>query len=150
MGITKSSPEDLGVVLDLLAVASLPREGVAEHFKHFLVARADRVVVGAVGMERYGPSALLRSLVVAPSHRGRGLGRALTERLLQEARKQGVRRVFLLTETAADFFPKFGFRQIPREEADAEVRSSVEFSTACCESAACMRLDLRAAARPDN
>ena len=73
--ITKASPEDLGVVLDLLAGASLPKEGVAEHFQHFLVARAEGSVVGAVGMEPYGESALLRSLVVAPARRGCGLGR---------------------------------------------------------------------------
>lgn len=140
--ITKASPEDLDAVSALLADAALPREGVAEHFGHFLVARADGKVVGAVGMERYGSSALLRSLVVVPPHRGRGLGRALTERLLQEARAQGVRRAFLLTETAAKFFAKFGFSQVEREEADAGVRSSVEFRTACPQSALCMRLDL--------
>lgn len=140
--ITKASPEGLDAVSALLADAALPREGVAEHFGHFLVARADGKVVGAVGMERYGSSAMLRSLVVAPPHRDRGLGRALTERILQEARAQGVRRAFLLTETAAKFFPKFGFSQVEREEADAGVRSSVEFRTACCQSAVCMRLDL--------
>ena len=140
--ITNSRPEDLNAVLGLLADASLPREGVAEHFQHFLVARADGSVVGAVGMEPYGLSVLLRSLVVAPSHRGRGLGRTLTERLLQEARKQRAQRVFLLTDTAEEFFRKFGFKPIARDEADAAVQESVEFRTACCESTACMRLDL--------
>lgn len=140
--ITKASPEDLNAVLALLADASLPVDEVAEHFQHFLVARADGRVVGSVGMEHYGPSTLLRSLVVAPSHRNRRLGGALTERILQEARGQGVKRVFLLTETAPQFFPKFGFRRIAREEADAEVKESVEFRTACCQSAVCMRLDL--------
>lgn len=55
---------------------------------------------------------------------------------------RGVKRVFLLTDTAAEFFPEFGFRRIPREEADAEVKRSLEFHTACCQSAICMRLDL--------
>jgi amino-acid N-acetyltransferase len=140
--IARAKPEDLSAVLALLADAALPREGVAEHFESFLVARVESEVVGAVGMERYGQSALLRSLVVAPSCRNRGLGRALTERLLYEARAKGVKRVFLLTETASEFFPKSGFKRIAREEADAEVKGSVEFKTACCQSAACMRLDL--------
>ncbi|MFQ5899751.1 MAG: arsenic resistance N-acetyltransferase ArsN2 [Candidatus Methylomirabilia bacterium] len=139
--LIKANPEDLNSVLALLADASLPREGVAEHFQHFLVARAKGRVVGAVGMEPYGPSVLLRSLVVAPEHRGRGLGRALTERLLQEAWGRDVKQVFLLTETAPEFFAKFGFRRIAREEADAEVGGSVEFKTACCQSTVCMRLD---------
>lgn len=142
IAITKAKPDELNAVLTLLADASLPPDGVAEHFEHFLVARAEDRVVGAVGMEHYGQSALLRSLAVAAEYQGQGLGRALTERLLQEARGRGVKRVFLLTETAADFFPRFGFKRIAREEADAEVQRSVEFRTACCQSAACMRLDL--------
>ena len=115
---------------------------MAEHFHYFLVARADGRMVGSVGMEPYGPSVLLRSLVVAPSYRSRGLGRSLTERLLEETRKQGVQRVFLLTDTADKFFLKFGFGRIAREKADVAIQESVEFRTACCESTACMRLDL--------
>jgi amino-acid N-acetyltransferase len=140
--ISRADPEDLGAVLTLLTKAFLPREGVAEHFRHFLVARANGGVVGSLGMERYGPSALLRSLAVAPEYRGQGLGRALTERLLEEAREQGVKRVFLLTETAAGYFPRFAFKPIASEDADVEVQRSVEFRTACCRSAICMRLDL--------
>lgn len=140
--ITRANPQDLDAVLALLAEAALPREGVAEHFRHFLAARENGRVVGAVGMERYGQSALLRSLAVALQYRGRGLGRALTERVLQEMKDNGVKRVFLLTTTAPDFFPKFGFRRIPREGADTKVKDSVEFRAACCRSAVCMSLDL--------
>lgn len=142
MEIASAHPEDLEAVLALLVDASLPTEGVAEHFPHFLVARAEGRVVGAVGMERYVPSVLLRSLVVDPLYRGRGLGRALVERLLRRAREAGAERVFLLTDEALDFFSRLGFRPILRDEADADVKSSVEFQTACCQSAVCMRLDL--------
>jgi len=141
-GIVKAQPDDLTAVLALLAEASLPREGVAEHFAHFLVARAGSEVVGSVGMEPYGSSALLRSLVVAEEYRKRGLGRALAERLLREAGARGVKRVFLLTETASDFFAALGFRRIGRDQADPAVQGSVEFGPVCCQSAVCMRLDL--------
>lgn len=140
--IAPARPEELDRVLALLAAASLPADGVREHFGEFLVARARGQVVGAVGMERYNESVLLRSLVVAPDHRGRGLGRSLTEALLDQARARGAERVFLLTETAADFFPLFGFARIAREEADAGVRRSPEFRTACPQAAVCMRRDL--------
>ncbi len=133
---------DVQRVLELLAQAALPREGVTEHFAEFLVARAGGDVVGAIGMEPYGESILLRSLVVAPAHRGRGLGRALTEGLLDAARARQAKRVFLLTETAAEFFLLFGFRRIARDEADPAVRGSEEFRTCCPQSAVCMRLDL--------
>jgi amino-acid N-acetyltransferase len=140
--IRNGKPEDLNAVLTLLAAVSLPGEGVLEHFQHFLVAHEDGKLIGAIGMEPYGLSALLRSLAVAPEYQGQGLGRALVERLLHQAREQGVKQIFLLTETALEFFPKFGFTCIAREETDAAVQQSVEFRTACCQSAGCMRLPL--------
>ena len=54
----------------------------------------------------------------------------------------GVTRVFLLTTTAATFFPRFGFREVARADVDAAVRDSVEFTTACPASAVAMRADL--------
>jgi transglutaminase-like putative cysteine protease len=84
---------------------------------------------------------------VDPSHRGEGLGIALTRRLLEDAQRAGLRRVFLLTETAQAFFPRFGFRPVARDDADPAVRGSVEFASACPASAQCMALDL-AAIRP--
>jgi amino-acid N-acetyltransferase len=98
--------------------------------------------VGVVGLEYYGASALLRSLAVAPEARGRGLARALTAQALAAAREQGITQIFLLTETAAAFFPQFGFTRIAREETDAAVQDSVEFRLARCHSAVCMRCTL--------
>ena len=140
--VVPARPDDLDAVLGLLEQAKLPREGVAEHFQDFLVAWAGGRLVGAVGLERYGQSVLVRSLVVSPSERGRGVGQSLTERILERARAGEARRAFLLTETAADFFPLFGFVRIPRDEADPALRSSVEFATACPQTAVCMRREL--------
>jgi amino-acid N-acetyltransferase len=140
--VAAAEPRDLEAVLGLLEAATLPRDGVAEHFGEFLVARGPGEVVGCVGLERYGPAGLLRSLAVAPPHRGQGLGRLLAQRMVEAARRRGVARLFLLTETAPDFFPQFGFVRIERADADPAVQTSVEFRTACCQSAVCMRLDL--------
>jgi N-acetylglutamate synthase-like GNAT family acetyltransferase len=90
--ITPARPGDLDGVLALLEAATLPRDGVAQHFGDFLVARAGGVLVGAAGLERHGDSVLLRSLVVSPAERGRGLGRELAERVLERARALGARR----------------------------------------------------------
>jgi amino-acid N-acetyltransferase len=140
--IAEARPDELETVLALLTEASLPREGVAEHFHDFLVAREGGQVTGAVGMELYGESVLLRSLVVAPARRGEGLGRALAERLLDQARWRGGRQIFLLTETAPNFFARLGFRRIARDEADAAVQVSPEFRTCCPQSAVCMRREI--------
>ncbi len=57
----------------------------------------------------------IRSLMVIPTHHGRGLGRALIECCLAEARTLGMRQVFVLTDRP-EFFRRFGFREFPREK----------------------------------
>jgi len=108
----------------------------------FVLAWDGSRLAGSVGFEPYGADGLLRSLAVHPDYRGRGLGATVTRHALREARRRRLRRLFLLTETAADYFPRFGFRVIPREQAPAAVRASVEFTSACPVSAVCMERSL--------
>src|SRR6266567_3236122 len=46
--------------------------------------------------------------------------------------------VYLLTETAGQFFPKFGFTAITRAQVESAVLESPEFTTACPKSAMVM------------
>ncbi len=126
-----ATPRDLPVLHELLETVNLPQDGFSEHVDRTLVARADDEIVGSATLEVYGHSALLRSLAVAPSAQGQGLGRKLTHDILDLAQQWQIQRVYLLTETAADFFPKFGFSVITREEVDPAVKQSVEFRGAC-------------------
>jgi amino-acid N-acetyltransferase len=136
--ISAAAPPDLPAVLDLLERSQLPSAGLADHVASTLVARDGVRIVGTVALELYGQAALLRSVAVAAERRGRGLGQALTRAALELARQRGVRTVYLLTETAAAFFPRFGFRPIPRPEVDPAVLGSAEFTTACSVSALVM------------
>jgi len=136
--ITPASPADLPAILGLLAASKLPRAGIEDHVASTLVARADSNVVGSAALELYGSAALLRSVAVATRLRGRGLGAALTVAALDLARRSGVRTVYLLTETAGRFFPKFGFAAITRAQVDPVVLESPEFTTACPKSALVM------------
>ena len=53
----------------------------------------------------------IRTVAVDPTHRGRKIGHAIVDRLLEQARDVGVARVFCLTfETR--FFSSFGFTEI--------------------------------------
>jgi len=59
------------------------------------------------------PAVQLGSVGVLPPYRGRGLARALMERVM--AACKGYPLVFLFAnEDAAGFYPRFGFRQIPQ------------------------------------
>ena len=94
--------------------------------------------MGCAGLERYGAAGLLRSVAVDPGARGLGIGARLTAYVLDTATRAGIRRVYLLTETAPDFFVRFGFRRIGREEVDPAVRQSAEFAELCPVSAQAM------------
>lgn len=141
--ITAAEPADLPAVLDLLARSRLPGDGLADHVGTLLVARAGGQLVGSAALELYGSSALLRSVAVDEHRRGTGLGQRLTRAALDLARARGVRTIYLLTETAGEFFPRFGFQVVQRDTVDPNVRQSAEFTTLCPASAVAMAADLR-------
>ena len=141
-----AEPADLAGVLSLLERSDLPTAGVAKEFAHFLVAESDGELVGVAGLELYDGSALLRSVAVEERWRKTGVGRAMVERALDLARERGIEDIYLLTTTAEDYFPKFGFTCMCRDDVSGGVRSSVEFQTACPASATVMRKTLRGGA----
>jgi len=147
-GIRPAREDDLAAMESLLSRLSLPVAGVAEHRDRFLVLEEGGRIEGTVGLEVYGPRALLRSLGVSSDLRGRGYGKRLCRAALGLAAELKVREVVLLTETAAPFFRSHGFEEISRDQVDASVRSSVEFRSCCPASATCMRLILSNPAAP--
>jgi amino-acid N-acetyltransferase len=136
--------QELTAVVALLTHSRLPEAGLTEHVDSLLVAREGDRVVGCAALEVYGEQALLRSVAVDESMRGRGLGRDLTRAALELAEGRGVLTVYLLTETAAGFFPRFGFAVVDRASVSGAVTSSAEFTTACPSTATVMALDLSA------
>lgn len=126
-------------VSELLTSAGLPLDGLSERLDHFLVAEDDGHVVAAAGLERYGDSVLLRSVVVDPAHRGTGLGARLSEAALVMALELGAHHAYLLTASAEAFFRRHGFEVVDRKDVPAGMRDSVEFAVACPASAVVMR-----------
>ena len=142
--IRPAARRDLPGVQSLLRAAELPLDGLEEQFADaYAVAVAGDEIVGAEGMEVYGRSGLLRSAVVHPAWRGRGVGDALTRDRIAWAQRAGLERIFLLTTTAESYFPRFGFRPLDRAEAPREIRESREFAAACPASAAFMMLSVQ-------
>ncbi len=133
---------DLSNILELLTRSMLPVDGLADHLATTLVARAHGRIVGCAAVEIYGTAGLLRSVAVDPARRGEGLGHRLTEAALELARARGVRNLYLLTTTAGDFFPRFGFQRIDRTEMDPALERSAELRGACPASALAMRAAL--------
>ncbi len=122
---------DLPALFALLEKSGLPQEGLSDHVSTTLVAREDQAIVGSAALEIYGTTALLRSVAVADHLQGQGVGQQLTHAALNLARQLDVTKVYLLTETAAGFFPRFGFRPLPRSEVSQAIQTSLEWTTAC-------------------
>jgi len=139
--IRPATPGDLAHVQALLEAAQLPTDGLEEQFgEAYAIAECDSATIGAEGIEIYGAAGLLRSAVVDPAWRGRGVGEALTHDRLRWAASRGLREVWLLTTTAADYFPRFGFERADRAAAPEPMQRSREFAEACPASAVAMRL----------
>jgi len=132
-----SQRPSLAAAIALLESARLPTGDLtAAHVEHFFFAGPADAPTGLVGLEIFGDVALVRSLVVAPMHRGSGEGAALLRHAEDHARGRGVREVYLLTTTAEQFFAKHGYRQAPRDSAPAPIRSTREFADICPASSA--------------
>jgi amino-acid N-acetyltransferase len=130
----------------LLGAARLPADDLtAAHFAHFFGCGTADAPRGVVGLELHGTDALLRSLAVEPAIQGRGCGTALVARAEQHARRQGVRRLYLLTTGAADFFARLGYKRTERQEAPGAIRLTGEFSMLCPASSVLMMKEIEMA-----
>jgi amino-acid N-acetyltransferase len=148
MKIRKAINRDLDAVEDLLSMNDLPLDGVEENFSGFIVAEEGGRVIGAVGLEKFGSIALLRSAVVSEERRGGGVGRRLVEHILERAGSDGIEELFLLTTTAEDYFPRFGFTRTSRSAVPPAVKASAEFRGACPDTALVMTRRIAKQAAP--
>ena len=124
---------------DLLAAANLPTSDLTDQqLTTFFYCGPAAAPTALIGLEIYATEALLRSLVVDPSHRSTGLGSALVERAEAYATTQGVETLYLLTTTAESFFARLGYHRIDRAVAPAAIRSTREFAGLCPASSAFM------------
>lgn len=131
----------------LVLANKLPTDGARAHLNTYLLAVANGEVVGSAGAEVYGQIALLRSVAVAPGLHKQGIGKLLLDRLLLEAGRRDIGRLYLLTVTAAEYFAQFGFKRGKIEDAPAALNASAELQGTCPACAAFMPLTLQATPR---
>jgi amino-acid N-acetyltransferase len=138
---------DLPSIGLLLSLVDLTVAGVDQHLEHFLVVEDGGKIVACAGLETYGSHAFLRSVAVHPHYRKRGLATSLVTRLVDQARQDRLRAVYLLTTSAEAYFRRLGFATIPREDVDPRVKQSAEFGEGVCATARAMVLPLQAIAK---
>jgi amino-acid N-acetyltransferase len=140
--VDPASAEDLVAIRALLERSGLPTSDLASARPEFAVIRENGRVIAAGALQRFGSSALLRSVVVAPERRRSGLGQAMVTELEHIACAARISQLVLLTQTAADFFARQGYRVIERGTAPQDMQGSEEFRLLCPSSATCMAKSL--------
>ena len=128
---------------DALVVASgLPLDDLDQCRDTQFVLRDGAAIIATAALEIRGEDAILRSVAVDPTRRGERLGERIVAHAIDHARSADVRALYLLTETAAEFFPRFGFVRELRDAAPPAVQSSMEYCSVCGSDAVAMVLEL--------
>jgi N-acetylglutamate synthase-like GNAT family acetyltransferase len=100
---------DLERVRAMLARAGMTTDGIDWPAACYIVAYLGDEAVGVIGVESKLDAALLRSLYVNESMRGRGIGAALVTAARKAAHTRGARHLYLFTRDAGEFFERLAF-----------------------------------------
>ena len=127
----RERPPQSGVVA-LLEAEGLPVSDLtASHLEHFFFTGSYGAPNAIIGLELYGPDALVRSLVVGSAARTQGVGTALVLHAEEYAAAHQVRTLYLLTNTAERYFEHRGYRRIDRIAAPPAIQFTGEFASLC-------------------
>lgn len=138
-----NAPEYLEAFTGQLKTAGLPYEDLSSE-EHVLIGYyEDGKLIGTGGIEIYENYGLIRSVSITAAHRGKKLGSKIAYHLIDKANEKNLTGLYLLTETAKDFFLKIGFEVIDRNKVVKPVHASSEFSHVCPVTATCMYLHLK-------
>jgi amino-acid N-acetyltransferase len=134
---------DIPKISELLSANSLPFGDIDNHITNFLVVEEQDQLIGVVGLETIGNTALLRSLAVVRAERSKGIGLALIDRIKSYSLLNKIGELYLLTTTAEEYFEKRGFKKIDRDAIPEGIRNTKEFRSICPSTAVCMMQEIR-------
>lgn len=123
----------------LLQSFGLPTEDLRDEQVSLWCHCEGRQLNSMAGLEVYGEVALLRSLAVRPDLQGAGEASSCLKTIETEAKAQGVRELYLLTNSAEAFFAKRGFAVVARDVVPDVIKATSQFSSLCPDSATVMK-----------
>ena len=141
--IQAAAPSDFKAISELLLMHKLPIEDINQELAHFFIVKQQGLPVGVIGMEQYGEYGLLRSMATDPAHRNNGIASSLVTELFNYGKRLGLKEMYLLTETAENYFTKKGFQKINRDQVPATIKQSAEFSHLCPTTAVVMKKEIQ-------
>ncbi len=142
MDTRRATEQDLERLRVLLGESGLPALPSNVPLSNVIVALDGGETVGSITLEVRARSGLLRSAVVSPDRRRKGIGASLVQSIIARAHELGLRDLYLLADDASEFFAAVGFSPIDGAEVPTEIRSMREYKEECTESTLVMRRPL--------
>lgn len=111
-------------------ILPINEDAIAEAIDSYWIYEIDGMPAGLACLKRFGTDAELAQFATLPRYRGKGRARELAAYLAEQARAQGMRRVFALSIDARmwAFFRALGFEEVERAELPDDWRRGYDFS----------------------
>lgn len=119
--VLRATPADHAGVVAVLEACGLSSYGILAPGTLYWVCRAESGLVGTCGIEAGDGCALLRSVGVKESWRGKGVAERLIRSALLEATRLGLRDVYLFSKDTSGYFERLGWREVPVAQAAARL-----------------------------
>ena len=100
----------------------------------FFLGIINENIVGCISLIEYDGIAEIRSFIVLPEFRGRGIGKALLDACILEAKKHDYDKIYALThESVFGFFEKNGFVkvEVPEQKLEKDCAKCPLFGNGC-------------------
>ncbi|QZA80136.1 GNAT family N-acetyltransferase [Deefgea piscis] len=123
---------NLAEITQLLASCNLKSGDIsADNPPFFYGIQYSNELIALIGLEFFDKVGLLRSLAVATDFRDKGLASSLVLYAEDLARQQGVKTLYLLTNTAEMFFLNARYQATERNMAPLDIQATSQFSGLC-------------------
>lgn len=128
--------DDVGGILQLIEPLEVDgtlvhrgREILEREIDRFVVLEHDRVILGCAALYPFAQDRAgeLACLAVRPESRGEGYGDKLADAIIERAKRNGLRRLFVLTTRAMHWFVERGFRETTIDRLPSEKKGLYNF-----------------------
>ena len=119
--VERATDGDRDAMATVLAACGLSSFGILHPGTLYWVCRAGNALAGICGLEVGDGCALLRSVCVVESERGKGIAERLVRCALEEATQLDLQHVYLFSKDTGDYFERLGWRPVPVPEVAARL-----------------------------
>lgn len=119
--IERAIDDDRDAMAGVLTACGLSSFGILAPSTLYWVCRGESGLVGLCGMEVGDRCALLRSVCVLESQRGKSIAGRLVSFALREAARLDLQDVYLFSKDTGGYFERLGWRQVPVAEVAARL-----------------------------